>query len=208
VNLRDAVATAAATTMRGQGTCVVIAGSIHPADDVAKLHTSAITAFGSPNLGPLGWIADGRVLLGRRRGPRRQVRTERASDRVDLVTVVSGMDGRLVDGAVASGAEGLVVAATGAGNTSPAVLAAAERAMAAGLPVALTTRVPAGRASPVYAFPGGGATWVRAGAMLTGMLNGPKARIALALGLGAGLDGAGLAALLADPTDDGRPLGG
>jgi L-asparaginase len=100
------------------------------------------------------------------------------------------------------------VAATGAGNTSPAVLAAAERAMAAGLPVALTTRVPAGRASPVYAFPGGGATWVRAGAMLTGMLNGPKARIALALGLGAGLDGAGLAALLADPTDDGRPLGG
>jgi hypothetical protein len=44
--------------------------------------------------------------------------------------------------------------------------------------------------------------------MLTGMLNGPKARIALALGLGAGLDGAGLAALLADPTDDGRPLGG
>jgi hypothetical protein len=35
--------------------------------------------------------------------------------------------------------------------------------------------------------------------MLSGHLGGPKARIALALGLGAGLDGDGLAALLADP---------
>jgi hypothetical protein len=35
--------------------------------------------------------------------------------------------------------------------------------------------------------------------MLAGHLSGPKARIALALGLGAGLDRDGLAALLADP---------
>ena len=42
--------------------------------------------------------------------------------------------------------------------------------------------------SPGYAFPGGGATWLRAGAIPAGHLGGPKARIALALGLGAGLD--------------------
>jgi hypothetical protein len=35
--------------------------------------------------------------------------------------------------------------------------------------------------------------------MFAGHLSGPKARIALALGIGAGLDHAGLAALLADP---------
>jgi hypothetical protein len=35
--------------------------------------------------------------------------------------------------------------------------------------------------------------------MLAGHLGGPKARIALAMGLGAGLDRADLAALLADP---------
>ena len=67
-----------------------------------------------------------------------------------------------------------------------------ERAMAAGLPVALTTRSPCGAASADYAFPGGGATWVRAGALLTGHLGGPKARVALALGIGAGLDRAAL----------------
>jgi L-asparaginase len=53
--------------------------------------------------------------------------------------------------------------------------------------------------SPAYAFPGGGATWVRAGAIPVGTLCAIKARVALALGLGAGLDGAGIAAVLVDP---------
>jgi L-asparaginase len=92
-----------------------------------------------------------------------------------------------------------VVEATGAGNTAATLLAAAEGALAAGVPVVLTTRCPAGAATGAYAFPGGGATWLRAGALLAGHLGGPKARVALALGLGAGLDRAGLAELLADP---------
>ena len=37
------------------------------------------------------------------------------------------------------------------------------------------------------------------GALFAGHLSGPKARIALALGIGAGLNRAGLEALLADP---------
>ena len=40
--------------------------------------------------------------------------------------------------------------------------------------------------------------WVQAGAILAGYLGGPKARVALALGIGAGLDEAGLRALFAD----------
>ena len=92
----------------------------------------------------------------------------------------------------------MVVAATGSGNTDPDLLAAAVEAMGAGVPVVLTTRSPSGRPSAGYGFPGGGGTWVRAGAILAGYLGGPKARIALALGLGAGLDEAGLRALFAD----------
>jgi L-asparaginase len=71
--------------------------------------------------------------------------------------------------------------------------------MGQGIVVALTTRCPAGAASAAYAFPGGGATWQRAGALLAGHLSGPKARVALACGLGAGMDREALAALLADP---------
>jgi L-asparaginase len=131
------------------------------------------------------------------------VTTDRAAERVHLITAVTGMDGTLLEAAVAAGADGLVVAATGAGNTSPGLLEAATRAMDAGLPVALTTRCGAGQAGTAYAFPGGGATWVRAGAMLAGSLSGPKARVALALGIGAGLDRDALAALIADPGEQG-----
>jgi L-asparaginase len=122
-----------------------------------------------------------------------------AAERVRLVVATVAADGVEIDALRAAGADGFVVAATGSGNTSPTLLAAAERAMADGLPVVLTTRCASGEATSAYAFTGGGATWVRAGAMLGGHLGGPKARIALALGLGAGLDRPALATLLADP---------
>ena len=198
-NLRDSVRVASAPLMRGAGVVVCLAGTIEPADDVVKMHASALDTFASPNGGSLGRVEGAEVALFRRRAGRRRVQTARAAERVHLITATVAMDGSLLDAAVAAGAEGIVVAATGAGNTDPALLAAAERAIAAGLPVAIATRCPAGRAGTAYAFPGGGATWVRAGALPVGHLCAVKARVALALGLGAGLDRDGLAALLADP---------
>jgi L-asparaginase len=198
-NILRAVAAAAAPALRGSGTVVVLSGSIEPADDVTKTHTASFDTFRSLNAGPLGRVESDRVVVERDRGPRRHVIATRAAERVHLVTATIAMDGTPIDALLAAGADGFVVAATGAGNTSASLLEAAERAMAAGVPVALTTRSPSGAATADYAFPGGGATWVRAGAMLTGLLGGPKARIALALGIGAGLDRDGLASLLADP---------
>ena len=109
------------------------------------------------------------------------------------------MDGSLLDAASALHPPGIVVEATGAGNTAAPLLEAAIRAMERGIVVVFASRCPAGAAGTGYAFPGGGATWQRAGALLAGHLTGPKARIAVAAGLGAGLDRAGLADLLADP---------
>jgi L-asparaginase len=203
-NLLDAVRCAASPALRGQGVVVCLAGSIDVADDVAKTHASSITTFRSPNDGPLGVVAGGRVLVTRRRVGRRHVETSLAAEPVFLITATVAMDGALLDAAVGLDARGIVVAATGAGNTSAGLLAAAERAIAAGVTIVLVTRAAAGRASTDYAFPGGGATWVRAGALLAGSLSGVKARIALALGLGAGLDRAALAALLAGPEGTGQ----
>jgi L-asparaginase len=198
-NLRDAVRAAAASELSGMGVVVVLAGSIEPADDVIKTHTAAFETFQSLNRGSVGRVEGEQVRLVRARGPRRHVSATKAAERVRLVVATVAADGLEIDALRSVGADGFVVAATGGGNTSPLILAAAERAMADGLPVVLTTRSPSGEATDAYAFPGGGATWVRAGAMLSGHLGGPKARVALALGLGAGLDRAGLAALLADP---------
>jgi L-asparaginase len=181
------------------GAVVVLDGSIEAADDVTKTHASAFDTFRGLNRGPLGRVADGRVVLGTARGPRRQVGATRAAERVFLVTATVATDGTPITALHAAGADGFVVAATGAGNTAASLLAAAEAVLADGLPVVVTTRCPIGAAGADYAFPGGGATWIRAGAIAAGHLGGPKARIALALGLGAGLDRDGLAALLADP---------
>ena len=199
-NLLDAVRVASAASMRGAGVVVCLAGTIEPADDVMKMHASALDTFASPNGGSLGRVGADGVTLFRPRGSRRQVAVPfRAAERVHLITATVAMDGSLLDAARAAGADGIVVAATGAGNTDPSLLAAAIRAMDAGVPVALASRCPSGRASTAYAFPGGGANWVRAGAIPVGHLCAVKARVALALGLGAGLDRSGLADLLADP---------
>jgi L-asparaginase len=198
-NLTGAVRAAASVSLRGEGVTVVMAGTVHAADDVAKRHATSLTAFQSPNMGPLAAIAGDRVVLGRRRAGRRHVANANAGEPVYLITSAAGTDGSLLDAAVRLGARGIVVAAAGSGNTSAELLAAGERAIAQGIPVVLVSRTGSGWAGTGYAFPGGGGTWVRAGALLAGSLNGPKARVALALGLGNGLDRAGLAELLRDP---------
>jgi len=198
-NLGSAVRAAASDGLRGEGVTVVMAGTVHAADDVAKRHATSLTAFESPNVGPLAVIAGDRVVLGRRRAGRRHVAAAAALEPVHLITSAAGIDGSLLDAAVRLGARGIVVAAAGSGNTSAELLGAAERAIALDIPVVLVSRTGAGWAGTGYAFAGGGATWVSAGALLAGSLNGPKARIALALGLGNGLDRPRLAELLADP---------
>jgi len=123
-NLRDAVRCAADPALRDQGVVVVLAGSIDAADDVTKTHASALETFRSLNLGPLGRVEGERVVVLRRRLGRRRVHTERAAERVHLVTAHVAMDGALIDAARAAGADGLVVEAIGAGNTSVALLEA------------------------------------------------------------------------------------
>jgi L-asparaginase len=201
-NLTDAVRVAGSTEARdaGLGGVVVLGGTIEAADDVSKTHASAYDTFRSLNRGSLGFVREDRVELRQVRGPRRSVAASRAAERVHLVTATVATDGVAISALHRAGADGFVVAATGAGNTDPSLLTAAEAAIADGVPVVLATRCPAGAAGTGYAFPGGGATWQRAGALLAGHLTGPKARIALALGLGAGLGREALGVLLADPS--------
>lgn len=202
-NLRNAVRAAAGEEFRGAGVVVCMAGTIHAADDVTKTHATALDTFQSLNDGPLATIGEAGPTRLRDRGARRSVRSDRADPWVRLVTAHVAMDGSIIEAVAAAGISGLVVEATGSGNTSASVLEAARTLIDAGIPVVLATRCAAGAAGTGYAFPGGGATWVQAGAMLPGTLSGPKARIALALGIGAGLDRPGLERLLLGP--DGGP---
>lgn len=199
-NLRNAVRCAASPALRGAGVHVVLDATINPADAVTKTHASALDSFQCLDTGPTGRMRHGTILMERERGPRRQVTTDHAADGVLLLTAHVATDGALLDAAAGLNPPAIVVEAAGAGNTAGSMVEAAARAIEQGILVSFTTRCPAGAANAAYAFPGGGATWVRAGALLAGHLSGPKARVALAAGLGAGLDRAALGDLIADPT--------
>jgi L-asparaginase len=194
-NLRDAVTAAVDPALADQGVIVAMAGELNAADDVRKTHTHALDTFQSPNAGRLGTIAAGRVTLERRRSASRlPVAPAHAASPVPLVTVVLD-DVGAVDAAIGRAPAGLVVAATGGGNTPPAVLAGARALIERGIPVMVTTRCPSGQPRAGYAFPGGSSEWWEAGAIFSGTLGGPKTRVLLSLGLGAGLDQRGLARL-------------
>ena len=146
-NLRSAVAVAASAATRGLGTLVVMGdGAILPADDARKMHTQAIDAFAAPNVGPVGRVRDdgevivdaGAVAL---RAGRRHLATipAHAAEPVIIVPAWIGSNGDLLRAGMSLAPAGIVVAATGAGNTHPDLLAAAKEAMAAGIPVALAS---------------------------------------------------------------------
>ena len=190
VNLRNAIAAAADPRLANQGVLVALAGELHGADDVRKTHTHAFSTFQSPNAGRLGTVTDGRVAIERRRTP---VRLRSAPDRaalpVPILAVALDAEPSLGDRAPA----GLVVAAAGGGNTPPAYLALARPLIERGVPVLLTTRCPSGRVAAGYGFPGGSTQWWEAGAVFSGTLGALKARVLLALGVGAGASVAELA---------------
>jgi L-asparaginase len=186
-NLRNAIAAAADPVLSDAGVVVAMAGELHGADDVRKTHTHAYATFQSPNAGRLGFVTDGRVTLRRARRPvRLPRRPQRAASPIALVTAVLDGDPDAARRLLEPGPAGLVVAATGGGNTTAWMLDAATALIADGVPVALTTRCPSGSVRPGYGFPGGSSAWWEAGAVFTGTLDPLKARVLLALGLGAG----------------------
>jgi L-asparaginase len=190
-NLRLAIRAAADPALTSQGVVVAMAGELHAADDVRKTHTHALDTFQSPNAGRLGRVTDAGVTLERGRAHVRLPSTPRAAALpVPMLTVA--LDDPPT---IATDPAGLVVAAPGGGNTPPAYLELARALLMRSVPIVLTTRCPSGQVLPGYAFPGGSTEWWEAGVIFSGTLASIKARVLVALGLGAGLDGSDLAAL-------------
>jgi L-asparaginase len=74
-----------------------------------------------------------------------------------------------------------VIEGLGSGNVNAPMFDAIEKAIAKGVAVVITSRVPNGRVLPNYGFEGGGKTLVDAGAVLGDDLSPQKARILLML---------------------------
>ncbi|MFG3260356.1 asparaginase [Streptomyces sp. NPDC048172] len=197
-NLRDALLVA--STVRGLGVLVAFDGTVHAARGTVKTHTLDADAFGDPSGVRLGKIGFGKVTM--LRAPRRPEPLSLRADagtgtgtgtgtppRVDVIAHHADGDATLLNAAVDAGAQGLVLVGTGAGNATPEIAEAVAKAVARGVLVALTTRVPSGPVAQLYTL-GGAVDLVAAGAVPTGTLRAGQARIAV------------LGALLAVGADD------
>ncbi len=150
-NLLDAIRVAAVPASRGRGVVVVLNGEIHAARDVRKAHAQRLDSFDSGRHGVLGVVDADRVEYFRRPRRRHTQRTEfdvsglERLPRVVLLTSYVGASGDLVRAARDLGADGVVVAAAGAGATTPAQAEAIAEVVADGVVVVITTRTGGGR---------------------------------------------------------------
>lgn len=188
-NLLAAVSAAASPALTGMGTVVVLNDEMHGARFVRKGHTIRCDAFHSPNAGPVGWVAEGRVRVALRLPPGPKVLCGQFSGEyeeapVALYSVALGDDGRLLPTIADAGYRGLVVEATGGGHVSPPV---ADRLgeLAQRMPVVLSTRTNAGESlRATYGFVGSETDLLERGLISAGLLDGPKSRVLLTLLLG------------------------
>jgi L-asparaginase len=195
-NLVDAVMVATAPQAAGLGVVLVFGGEIHSGMTVRKVDSTGPAAFGSPAAGPLGWVVEGRIWLHARPIRPRPLAVGRLDKRVELVTATLGDDGSLLAKA-ATGADGIVVVALGAGHLPPAMLHEL-RVVARRIPVVITCRPD--RSSMLfstYGFAGAESDLRESGAICAPFLSAVAARVALLCCLGSGLDRAEVESALA-----------
>jgi L-asparaginase len=158
-NVRDAVVVAA--TEGARGVVAVCAGTVHSADDVQKVHTYRLDAFGSGDAGPVGYVEEGAVRSVRAWPdastgeshvifPRVQQATE--TPRVEILSSHAGARGHVIDALMrersagtTDAVQGFVLAATGNGTLHHSLEDAALRAQSSGIAVLRATRCVGGR---------------------------------------------------------------
>ncbi len=199
---------AAADSRFAPGVHVAFDDELHAARDVVKAHTNALSTFTSPSTGPVATFtrADCRLL----REPRREVAadpldvSDASSENADTpetsevpeTTVIpevpivhsgTGAGAGGIERALDADVGGIVVEGTGLGNATAAIGDAVAKAVET-VPVVVASRVHAGPTEPVYGTGGGAVTLDGHGVVFADELPAAKARIALALGLAAGVD--------------------
>jgi L-asparaginase len=121
-NLLDAIAVAASDEALGAGVLVVFGGEIHHARCARKTDTTSLTAFSSPQTGPLGRVTEGHPTFWSRL-PRNPPFDPPALDRrILIVPTAAGDDGTLARAALATDPDGAVIGTLGAGHLAPALM--------------------------------------------------------------------------------------
>jgi L-asparaginase len=138
-NLIDGLTVAG--TPGAAGVLAVLAGTVHGAFDLRKVHTARLDAFASGEAGAIGHVEHGRLRrhrdwpAGPAHGLARLATDVATWPRVGIVTSHAGADGRIVQALRQTGVQGIVVAATGNGTLHHELEEALGEASAVGIVV-------------------------------------------------------------------------
>ncbi len=182
-NLFNAVRQVCSKEAADWGVTITLNEYVNAARYVRKTQTTNVQTFNSGEKGYLGYIQGNRVTRFNDRPPRTVLPLPEKLPPVALLTTYAGDEGDFVRYAVDSGAKGIVLEAVGSGNVNAKVFEAVKYALSKDVTVVITTRPPHGAVYPIYGDQGGGLTLQKAGAILGGNLDGPKARLLLMLAL-------------------------
>ena len=121
-NIVDAVSVARSEEALGLGVLVVFGGEIHHARCARKTDTTSLTAFSSPQTGPLGRVTEGHPTLWSRVPRSLSLDPPVLDRRVLVVPTMAGDDGSLARAALATEPDGIVIGTLGAGHLHPELL--------------------------------------------------------------------------------------
>jgi L-asparaginase len=184
-NLRSALQAAASPALHGLGALVCLDGVLQAARWARKWHTQSTAAF-STGMAPVATLdPDGEVqracgALLRWTVPNGSSGAQPRADDVPILQAYTGMSTGAARGLVdATSPRGLVVEGFGLGHVPTALRAALADLVAAGVVVAVSTRVPHGGTGAVYGGVGGGTDLVDLGVVAAGALSAGKTRLLL-----------------------------
>lgn len=178
-NLLAAVRTAASEEFEN-GVYIVFNEGVHAARDATKAHTSKLETFESPEKGPVASLTREGIRVHREPGSRSAtIPISGLSATVAIVNSGLGVTAEPLERALEAGANGIVLSATGLGNTTAELGNAIAGVVDRGIPIVVASRCHAGTTGAVYATPGGGATLENHGVIFAGDLRPHKARLKL-----------------------------
>ena len=180
-NLLNAAIQVTSKRAYGWGVTVTMNQYINSARDVEKTQTTNIQTFESGEKGYLGYINEGNVFRFNDRLYMLKLPIPKKIPNVILFSDYAGADGQMLQSAIDKGVDGIVVESLGSGNVNADLFEAIKKAIAKNIPVVITSRVFHGSVFPEYGDKGGGKTMKNAGAIVSGNLRGPKARLLLSL---------------------------
>jgi L-asparaginase len=183
-NLLDAVRVAVSSHASGRGVMLVLNDEINGARAARKTDNQRVQTFRAPELGVLGYADPDTVLFYGSPPQRHTIASEFDLSEVSVLPEVpivldyAGYDGSTLANWVQRGAAGVVLQTFAGGRMSAGAAQAVRDAVAAGVPVAVASRVPGGR------IPG---EPLVEGSLLARDLPAHKARVLLMVALAAGL---------------------